>query len=399
MDTSRKVGAILMVAGVSIGAGMLALPIAAATIGPFFSTLIMSIVAAFMLYAGIVATEVNLTLGESFSIAKMGERCFGKSVYILGIVTVILLFYSLVCAYLSGMTSILQKNLLPDGKFPDSLVSTVLGLVIGVIVYTSARAVDYSNRVFFFAKFILLGALLIMLLPYINIDLSLNKNYTPTWQDLTLLLPIFFTSFGFHGSIPSILKYAGHEKKQLSQIFLLGIIIPYLIYTLWITAITGALPPTGDNSLAFIKTSTDSLSTLFTSISNLTGSTLINYIVAGFSWCMVTSLLGVTLGLVDFFIEICSYGSSRFERLKATLYTFIPPIILLLMKSKIFVSALAFAAIALSILAIIIPSTSAFYLIRQGITEHFHYTKLWGLILLLIFGVIVIIMEITHLLS
>ena len=393
-----------MVAGVSIGAGMLALPIAAATIGPVLSLILMLLVAALMLYAGLVTAEVNFTLGESLSIAKMGEKCFGKGIYLVGIFTVIILFYSLVSAYLSGMTSIIQKNIISqellqfDTKiFSDGAISTIIGLIIASIVFTSTKAVDYSNRLFFSVKFILLGSLLVMLLPYVKGDFVLGKNLNINWHNMLLIVPIFFTSFGFHGSIPSILKYVGHEKRDVVQIFTLGVSLPYIVYALWITVTIGSLPPEGEHSLHYIQTASDGLSALFSSIAGITGSTLVSYIVAGFSWCMITSLLGVTLGLVDFFIEICGYSNSRFDRLKATMWTFFPPMALLLLKSKIFVSALAFASIALSILAILIPCASSWYLINKGQAKHFYYAKKPALICLMAFGCSVIVMGATAL--
>ncbi len=375
MQVNRKFGAILMTAGVLVGAGMLALPIATAAIGPLYSLTIMLLIACVMLYSGLVTAELNFIFGDSISIATMAEKSFGKWLRIISIWTIATLFYSLVCAYLSGMTSILQQNIFSNAFFSncfitnfqisDNVISTILALFIGYIVFGSAQIVDYSNRFFFSIKLFLLTILLILLIPYVKIEFIFQNNANIKWKEMALLIPLFFTSFGFHGSIPSILKYVGHEKKQIKQIFTFGVLIPYCLYSFWIYVTIGSLPLEGQYSLQTIQNSSDSLRTLFDNISGITGSKIISYIAAGFSFCMITSLLGVTLGLVDFFIEIFNYDQSKLSRFKAILWTFLPPIFILLMKSKVFISALSFAAIALSILAIIIPCSIAWHLINQ----------------------------------
>ena len=49
-------------------------------------------------------------------------------------------------------------------------------------------------------------------------------------------LPIIFTSFGFHGSIPSIIQYIGAKPKTLRTIFLVGSALPmlFIFYGYWV---------------------------------------------------------------------------------------------------------------------------------------------------------------------
>lgn len=48
-------------------------------------------------------------------------------------------------------------------------------------------------------------------------------------------------SFGFHGSIPSVVRYLGVEVKSLRKIMLLGSALPLLIYLLWQLGSQGVL--------------------------------------------------------------------------------------------------------------------------------------------------------------
>ncbi|WP_351060773.1 aromatic amino acid transport family protein, partial [Psychrobacter sp. TB20-MNA-CIBAN-0197] len=46
-------------------------------------------------------------------------------------------------------------------------------------------------------------------------------------------IPVIFTSFGFHGSIPSIVKYVGVEIKVLRKVMIAGAALPLVIYIFW----------------------------------------------------------------------------------------------------------------------------------------------------------------------
>ncbi|MBF3321061.1 tyrosine transporter TyrP, partial [Leptospira borgpetersenii serovar Hardjo-bovis] len=55
-------------------------------------------------------------------------------------------------------------------------------------------------------------------------------------------LPVIFTSFGFHGSVPSIVSYMKGDVRKLKLIFITGSAIPLVAYLFWQLATLGAIP-------------------------------------------------------------------------------------------------------------------------------------------------------------
>lgn len=44
-------------------------------------------------------------------------------------------------------------------------------------------------------------------------------------------IPVIFTSFGFHGSVPSIVSYMNGDIRKLRRVFMIGSAIPLIAYT------------------------------------------------------------------------------------------------------------------------------------------------------------------------
>lgn len=103
--------------------------------------------------------------------------------------------------------------------------------VFGAFIIIGTQTVDGLNRLLFFTMLVALGAVLFLLVPEVKMD---NLMAMPI--DKALLIsasPVFFTSFGFHGSIPSLNKYLGGNIKALRISILVGSFITLCGYILW----------------------------------------------------------------------------------------------------------------------------------------------------------------------
>lgn len=59
--------------------------------------------------------------------------------------------------------------------------------------------------------------MLVLLLPHIH---QINLLTLPLQQGLALsAIPVIFTSFGFHGSIPSIVSYLNGDIRKLRRLY------------------------------------------------------------------------------------------------------------------------------------------------------------------------------------
>ena len=127
-----------------------------------------------------------------------------------------------------------------------------------------------------------------------------------------------------------------------------------------------------------------------------------------FSWlAIVTSFLGVGIGLYDYFLEKLKLnGKLWFNKVKVGFVTFIPPIAVTIINKNVFVTALAFAAISLSILAVVFPSLISLRINNKDKIDNKGNNKNTKIlssrilaILTLLIGVFIIIFEILNILS
>src|SRR3990167_3066784 len=140
----KLLGSILLIVGTSIGAGMLALPIATAQLG-FVGSLILLFSCWFVMTAGaFLILEVNLWLPQNSNLVSMAKATIGPLGQIISWITYLLLLYSLLCAYIAGGSDLFH-NLFVASQIPIPTwgASLLFTLLFGFIVYLGIRSVDY----------------------------------------------------------------------------------------------------------------------------------------------------------------------------------------------------------------------------------------------------------------
>lgn len=350
------IGCTFIVAGTTLGAGMLALPMVSAAAGFTVSLAGLVILWILMCYTALLTMEVNIHFPVGASFGTMANELLGKTGKIVAFVAMLLLFYALTAAYISGGASLLSALLRHYAAHSLSLwvSALIFTVVLGGLVYWKTQAVDYVNRLLFTIKLIALVLSMSALLSHVKVNLLVSLSHHPVgiWS----AIPIMFTSFGFHGSIPSILKYHGHNMKRLRFIFILGSLIPLLIYVFWLVVTLGVIPLTGDQSFLTINHHDHgSVGALTVALSHRFHQPAIIFAINLFSNVAVTtSFLGVTLGLFDYFHDNLKSFQSGKREISAFL-TFLPPLLFALFYPRGFIFALGFAAIALAVLAVLLP--------------------------------------------
>ncbi|MGE3921111.1 MAG: aromatic amino acid transport family protein, partial [Gammaproteobacteria bacterium] len=98
---SKLIGGILLIVGTSIGAGMLALPVATAPGGFLGAAILLLACWLLMTFSALVILEVNLWLPPDSNIVSMAQKTAGRFAEVLAWVVYLLLLYSLISAYIS----------------------------------------------------------------------------------------------------------------------------------------------------------------------------------------------------------------------------------------------------------------------------------------------------------
>ena len=349
MTMNKTLGSTLIIAGTTIGAGMLALPLASAGLGFATATILMFGIWALMIYTALLMLEVHQHADQNATLHTLAHQLLGRKGQIIASFAMLFLFYSLCAAYIAGGGAQLNDKLnnwmgMHVGPQTGTIIFTLL---IASVVSVGTHSVDMVNRILFALKIVALATMLFLLAPHVQgghlVDMPVQKGL------LLSALPVIFTSFGFHGSIPSIVRYVGLDMKALRKIMIVGSATPLMIYVFWQVASQGVL------SQPDLMAST-TLGTFIATLSQMLHNPMVSQSVSVFAdLALATSFLGVSLGLFDFLSDSLKRGNQVKGRLQTALVTFVPPLGFALFYPQGFIMALGFAAIALVILAIFLP--------------------------------------------
>ena len=382
---NKTVGSTLLVAGTMIGAGMLAMPLTSAGIGFGFTLVLLLGLWALLTFSALLFVELYQTAESDAGIGTLAEQYFGKAGRIIATAVLIIFLYALIAAYISGGGSLL-KDLLPE-SFGDKVSILLFTVIFGSFIVIGTHSVDKINRVLFFVMLAAFAVVLSLMLPEIKFD---NLMATPIDNALIISAsPVFFTAFGFHGSIPSLNKYLDGNVKALRISILAGSAITLCAYILWQMSTHGLL--TQNEFLQILKEDA-TLNGLVKATLAITGSNMIAGAVKLFSTlALVTSFLGVGLGLLECIEDLLKRSFNvTAGRISLGLLTFIPPLVFALFYPEGFILALGYAGQMFAFYAVVLPVS----LVWKARRTHTNLPyKVWGgnltLIIVLVLGVII----------
>ncbi len=347
-------GGAMIAAGTMIGAGMLTLPIVSA--GMWFSWMIFILLLTtfFMQNSAEEILEVNLSYPEGSSFHTLVKDNLGKGAAIINGLSVAFVLYILLYAYIDGSGSVIQNALFEKFEISISKVSAaiVFALIASSLVWWGAKAVDRVSTILMIAMFTTLFASLTGLLKSVSVANLFEPSGTPQYAIYAFAsLPFFLTSFCFHASVPSFVKYYGRDGGQKIRLaIIIGMIITLVFYLIWTLGIMGNIPRA---QFLEVANANDDLVWLLNTV-NL--SQLFRMILEFFMFfAVVTSFLGAGLGLFDYIADLCKFDDSALGRTKTALITFIPPTLLGASLPGGFIVAIGFAGLFAAIWSVIIP--------------------------------------------
>ncbi len=363
---SRFVGGVLLIAGTSIGAGMLALPVITAFGGFIPSFLVFVFVWGLMFISANFFLDVNLKVRGEPNFISMVERTLGKWGKITSWFLYLLLLYSLLAAYLAACAPLFSLAFESVFHAPLSpiIASFFLPICFGGCLYFGTRGIDYFNRILMIG---LIGSyfLIVGIVPQ---HIEISRFFHVDFSASLLAVPIIITSFGYHIIIPSLTTYMDHDEKLLRKTILVGSIIPFIVYVLWQCIVLGAVP--FPSLVAAWSQGAPASEPLAISL----GVSWLGSTVRFFSFfAVITSFLGIALSLSDFLRDGLKLKKSWEGKLMAIALTFIPPLVFVFSYQKGFYAALEYGGAFVAILLGVIPS-----LMALRIKTHSWYRNFWG---------------------
>lgn len=355
---SRFIGGILLIVGTSIGAGMLALPVANAAAGFWTSSIFLLICWAFMTFGALFILEVNLYLPRGKHMVSMADATLGKPGLVVTWLSYLFLLYSLLSAYISGGADVLGGLLAHVNiHAPSWLLASVYTATFGLLVYRGIRQVDLFNRGLMFAKLAIYVVLVLLISPHIE------WHYLQEGEASKILgvLMILMTSFGFAIIVPNLRDYFDDDIRSLRKVVLIGSLIPLLCYFAWDGVIIGALPSQGAEGLVALMHSGHTTSTLALNLTKTVNNTFISSLFNGFtSICMLTAFLGVSLCLLSFLGDGLNMIQKGKQGFSLFLLTFLPPLLIVLFYPGAYIHALNYAGYVCVILLLFLPALMSY---------------------------------------
>lgn len=332
----RLLGAILLVSGTTIGAGMLALPVVTGFAGFIPATILFVFYWVFMTFTALLMLEVNLWMGEHTNLITMARHTLGNGGKFVSWVIYLFLLYTLTTAYIAGSGPIFLDFIqqvtgytLPTwfGPFP-------LLLLFGLFVYQGARAVDYANRILMIGLAFTFVLMIIFLTPEVKSSLLTHTQWCSVW----IAVSIVSTSFGFHIIIPTLTDYLKRDVVQIRKVILIGSAIPLVVYIIWNFLALGIIPT--EELTHGYQNGLDGA----TILSHLLGRSDLSLVARFFSlFAIITSFLGVSLSLRDFLSDGLNIPKTHKGKAMLYLLTFVPPLLLALTDPRAFLDALEYA--------------------------------------------------------
>lgn len=352
----KLLGCILLIIGTSVGAGMLALPIATAEIGYIGAVILLIFCWFVMTVSAYLLLEINLWLPLNSNLISMAKATIGPVGQIISWVTFLLLLYSLLCAYIAGGSDLLNGLLHASGiGMPAWLSAIIFSMVFGSIVYWGIHWVDYTNRGLMIIKFGAFFLLVLLLFPFVSqSELAAGKMIKITSISA---VSITIISFGYAAIVPSLRIYLQGDIKKLKMAILIGGFIPLLCYIAWDAVTMGVIPQ--ENLLGLIHAEKSTGELVITLSNAVKNDGIIFFIKLFTSICVLTSFLSVALTLTDFLADGFQLEKKGKNKMFILAMTILPPLFIVIFFPNAFIIALEYAGIYCVILLILLPSWMA----------------------------------------
>lgn len=344
-----------IIAGATVGAGMFSLPVI--TSGMWFTwSLLALVVSWFLLYhSGLMVVETNLNYPRGSSFDTFVKDTLGPKWNLFNGITFAFVLYVLTYAYISGGGSIVSHTL--EASIGISLPPIVAGLTfafgLAFIVWLSTGMVGRINA-------IIVGGMVITFLlsmgeftTRIQLPVLLDNKaeYVPY---IFAALPYFLASYGYHATIPSVMKYYGKKPDLIKKSVLYGSLFSLTVYALWLMVTQGNI---GREEFKPIIAAGGNIGDIVGALNKVGGDANLSAMVNAFAnMAVVSSFLGVSLGLFDFIADKFKFADDGMGRLKTAAITFIPPTIGGVFFPNGFLYAIGLVGLVGMVMATLIPA-------------------------------------------
>ena len=352
---SGFLSSVALVAGTTVGAGILALPDVSKSVGFVYSSEVIFACWIYMLLTSILIAEVNLNMvkqsksDKEVGILGMTQNILGNKAAIVSGALYCFIHYALLTAYISEGGEILNSLLnLQNDKVGPLIFITLFG---GVMASERKNLIETINVVF--TSIVLVSFVLLVLsgIPSMNLQ---NIMQLPVFnlRNIANLIPVTLVSLVFHNIVPNIVTASNYDRSKIVKTLVVGSGIPMAMFIVWNGVILGMGSSLDSDNSFIVKL----LLNLFSEAA------------------IVTSFIGFVIGLRSFFVDLLNKertisdstlkdGVTKQNETPSFLYyllILVLPTVVALYNPNIFVPALDYAGkFGISLLFCAIPAVLA----------------------------------------
>jgi len=301
LETSNRgtvLGAVALITGSTVGAGILALPetVAPAGIGP--SSVVLCACWALLACEALLLAEVNVAVmrerdeyrlvhgrGHSpvtISLSEMAGRTLGDVGAGAVSATYIFLSTTLLVAYIAKSGTIVHAA--SGGAIAPGVAALAFATGMGgALTVGGVRLADKMNKALTLALLALFGVLVAG--GAARADFA-SADWVGDWSRAPQTVPVVFLALVYHDLVPVVCSYLAGDVRKIRRAVILGSVAPLLMFLSWDAVALGCHASDAGDPLAALMASGDGAASL---------------IVGGFSFCAIaTSFIGTAIGLSEF---------------------------------------------------------------------------------------------------
>lgn len=404
MNTEKPVWhGILLVAGGAIGAGMFALPFAAA--GAWFLWAVLGFVFIWFLsfWSASLLAKVNIALVSEPEIPLTASCSFDSLVnYSLGkqwtlvnnlcimfIMSILMYAYTTAGANIIGFTA--AQMGMDKGLVEGHWLRIGFALLIATAVWFGTAIVSRVSLLLMLVMSGLFAAVVVGIFPQVEFDRLWQVDHQSEY--LFSALPVFLTAFACAGLVPTLVRHYQHKPINTHRSLLWGTVIALLVYLLWTMVTLGAI-----DRIAFagLIGQGSNVADLVSTLISQGASDAVRINLSSFSHlAIITSFLSVGIGFFHFMQDKLGLSTQTSRRLLALLCCFGPPLIASVLFPYGFVYAIGFAGLFVAFSFFVLPAMMAFRLSSRGLLASSKTQPF----LVFVFGIVMIVLKVALLLQ
>jgi len=296
---SSTLSALFLVAGCSIGGGMLLMPVKSGASGFFPSLFCMILVWAAMTISALLIVEAVFWMEEGVTIFSIAKKYLGPSGKWLCCLLFLYISYASVVAYAAGGGVQVAASLdyLFGLKIQEDIGCVLLTLILTGVIIMGGRFVGKINSLLFIS--LVASYILLVLLGSGEVQPSLLlESY---WSRAHFSVPLLLTAFSFQTLVPSLSPILNRNLNAMRVAIIGGNTVSLVVYAIWQALILGIMPIEGPYGL--VEAAINSVPVTHFIKEHLRSSWVV-WVAEYFGFfALVTSFLGMGLGLFDFLAD------------------------------------------------------------------------------------------------